>query len=65
VRRGRLVAALLGGASLAGVLWKRGRRRREHVDLYFGDGSMVSLAGGSDEAQLLLSQAREALRISR
>jgi hypothetical protein len=47
------------------VLWRRGRRRRERIDLYFGDGSMVSLAGDSAEAQLLIPHAREALRTAR
>jgi hypothetical protein len=65
VRRGRLVAVSLGAASLAGVLWRRGRRRRERVDLYFEDGSMISLAGDSAEAQLLIPYAREAMRAAR
>ena len=65
MRRGRLVALALGAASLAGVLWKRGRRRRERVDLYFEDGSMISLAGDSAEGQLLIPYAREALRAVR
>jgi hypothetical protein len=65
VRRRRLVAIGLGTASVAGVLWRRGRRRRERIDLYFADGSMVSLAGESAEAQLLIPHAREALRTGR
>ena len=65
MRRRRLVAVALGTASVAGVLWRRGRRRRERIDLYFGDGSMVSLAGDSAEAQLLIPHAREALRTTR
>jgi hypothetical protein len=65
VRRRRLVAVGLGAASLAGVLWKRGRRRRERVDLYFEDGSMISLGGDSPEVQLLIPYAREALRAAR
>jgi hypothetical protein len=47
------------------VLWRRGRRRRERVDLYFEDGSMISLAGDSAEAQVLIPYAREALRAAR
>jgi hypothetical protein len=62
VRRGRVVAGAVAAASVAGVVWKRGRRRRERVDLYFEDGSMVSLAGDSAEARLLIPYAREALR---
>jgi hypothetical protein len=49
-------------ASLGGILWARGRKGRERVDLYFEDGSMVSLAGDSPEAALVLPYAREALR---
>ena len=40
-------------------------RTREHVDLYFGDGSMVSLANGSAEAERLLPLARELLQTAR
>jgi hypothetical protein len=65
MRRRRLVAVALGTASRAGGLWWRARRPRERIDLYFGDGSMVSLAGDSAEAQLLLPHAREALRTAR
>jgi hypothetical protein len=65
VRRGRLVAVALGAASLAAMRWRRSRRRRERADLYFEDGSMISLAGDSAEAQLLIPYAREALRAAR
>ena len=37
---------------------RRGRRRRERVDLYFEDGSMVSLADGSPRRRPLLPLAR-------
>jgi hypothetical protein len=40
-------------------------RRRERVDLYFADGSMVSLADGSPEAERLLLLGRDALRAAR
>jgi hypothetical protein len=43
-------------------LFKRFFRRQQRVDLYFEDGSMVSLAGDSPEAALVLPYAREALR---
>jgi hypothetical protein len=65
VRRPKLVALAVAGASVAALLWSRGRRRRERIDLYFEDGSMVSLAGDSNEARLLLPHAREALRAVR
>ena len=48
----------IGGA----VLWRRhAGRSREHVDLYFADGSMVSFAEGSPEAARLLAVARRLL----
>ena len=41
--RGRTVTAALAVATIVGiVLWRRRSRRRERVDLYFADGSMVS-----------------------
>lgn len=60
--RRRLLALTLAAASLAGLAWTRGRKDRQRVDLYFADGSMVSLDGNSPEAALLLPLAREALR---
>jgi hypothetical protein len=60
---------LLGLASLAGVALaatafvRRGAgRRRERVDLYYEDGSMVSLPEGSPGAGRLLALGRETLR---
>jgi hypothetical protein len=64
----RKVAAtlLLAAGSLAGAaLWRRRGRRREHVDLYFADGSMVSFEEGSAEAGGLLPIARRTLAHSR
>jgi hypothetical protein len=49
-----------------GALFRRGTaRRRERVDLYYDDGSMVSLGDGTPESGRLLELAREALRSSR
>jgi hypothetical protein len=48
----------------AGLYARRGRAR-ERVDLYFGDGSMVSLDGTSPEAARLLPLAHDALRAAR
>jgi len=52
---------------LAGtLLYRRGvRGRRERVDLYFDDGSMVSLADGSPDAARLLPLARRILGAAR
>jgi hypothetical protein len=62
----RLVAVLLGAASLLGIgLYARRGRAHERVDLYFADGSMVSLDSGSPEAARLLPSAHDALRAAR
>ncbi|HVV58858.1 MAG TPA: hypothetical protein VHC45_10895 [Gaiellaceae bacterium] len=54
---------LLAAGSLAGSLLVRRRaaRRRERVDLYAEDGSMLSLADGTPEAGRLLAIAHELL----
>ena len=61
-RRRLLTGFLLATGSLAGsVLYRRrAARRRERVDLYYEDGSMVSLAEGP-ELERLLPLAREVL----
>jgi hypothetical protein len=58
---------LLAAGSLAGsVLYRRrAGRRRERVDLYFEDGSMVSLTEGYPDADRLLPVAREILGAAR
>lgn len=65
----RKALGLLGFASgvLAGsVLYRRTiARRRERVDVYFDDGTMLTLADGSPEAEEALSIARDALAASR
>ena len=38
---------------------------RERVELYFGDGSLMTLSAGSPEAERLLAQARELLAAAR
>ena len=63
--RRRLLAlvALLGGAFAGFALFRRaGGGRRERVDLYYEDGSLVSL--NDVEGAALLEIAREALRAS-
>ena len=64
----RSAAALLGvaGGMLAGAAFLRRRSvQRERVDLYYDDGSMVSLSNGSPDAERLLPLAHEILRKSR
>ena len=62
-----LTAALLAAGSVAGSVLMRRRtaRRREHVDLYFADGSMVSLPEDAPATARLLPIARDALRAAR
>ena len=47
--RGKVVAGhVIGAAALAsGVMWRRRSRKQDHIDLYFADGSLVSLEPGS------------------
>jgi hypothetical protein len=63
VARRKLVALLLAAGSLlgVGVYAKRGHRR-ERVDLYFTDGSMMTIAGDSPNATRLLPLTRDAIR---
>jgi hypothetical protein len=60
--RGKAASAVVAVAGAAGFLWWRRRaRRREHVDLYFADGSMISFRSGSIEAARLAPLARGVL----
>jgi hypothetical protein len=63
--RSVLTGTLLGAGSLVGTLLVRRRlaRRREWVDVYFGDGSMVSLTR-PDEAEPFLRRARRILELA-
>ncbi|HEV8603079.1 MAG TPA: hypothetical protein VGQ68_06735 [Gaiellaceae bacterium] len=64
--RRRLFALVLAAGSLLGVgLYAKRGRKREQVDLYFTDGSMVSVAGDSPEGARLLTLARDALRAAK
>ncbi|MGB2952158.1 MAG: hypothetical protein WBB74_02060 [Gaiellaceae bacterium] len=58
-------ALLAAGSVVGGLLYRRrSARLRERVDLYFGDGSMVSLTGSPD-ADELLRHARDVLGAAR
>jgi hypothetical protein len=58
---GFAVGSLLG----IGLYARRGTKSSERVDLYFADGSLVSLHSDSPEAAPLLVHARDALRAAR
>ena len=60
------LGALVGFALAVASFVRRGAgRRRERVDLYYDDGSMVSLPDGSPDSERLLALGREALRAVR
>ena len=66
-RRKAVAGFALVAGSLAGVvaLRRRSSRRRDRVDVYFEDGSMVSLADGAPEASTVLPLARRVLETTR
>ena len=62
------VGLLAAGAALAGAIVfvrTKSAAEREHVDVYFADGSMVSLQAGSSDGERLLPLARRALAAAR
>ena len=65
--RGKVVTgAVIGAAALAGALmWRRRSRKQDHIDLYFADGSMVSLEPGSVDAERLMPLARDVVAAAR
>jgi hypothetical protein len=58
---------VLIGVACAGIVVLRRRllTRRERVDLYYEDGTLVSLEQGSGEAETLLSRAHDAVTAAR
>jgi hypothetical protein len=64
----KLLASIgfLSGAFAGSVIFRRTlARRRERVDVYFDDGSMISFVEGSHEAEALLPVARSVLAATR
>ena len=62
--RSIVVGVLLG--TLAGVvLFRRRAARRERVEIYFADGSLVTLTEGSPDGERLLAPARAILAAAR
>jgi hypothetical protein len=58
-----VTGVLLAAGSLAGsmLVRRRAARKRERVDLYAEDGSMLSLADGTPETARLLQLAHDVL----
>ena len=61
-RSAAAILGVLGGMVAGAALIRRQTAHRERADLYFEDGSMLSLPGESTEAARLLPLARDALR---
>jgi hypothetical protein len=64
-RKALAVGAAVGTAVGAVLLRRRGGRSRDRVELYFEDGSLVTVAQGSPDAVPLLLHARELLAAAR
>jgi hypothetical protein len=63
VGRRKLIALGFAVGSLLGIgLYARRGKAGDRIDLYFADGSLVSLHSDSPEAAPLLVHARDALR---
>jgi hypothetical protein len=66
MRRNLAMALGVAGGMLGAAAFVRRRSAtRERVDLYYEDGSMLSLSNGSPDADQLIPLAREILRSSR
>jgi hypothetical protein len=68
MRARSVVGVVAGAAAIAGaIVFVRTKAavEREHVDVYFADGSMVSLEPGSVEGDKLLPLARRAIAAAR
>jgi len=61
--RSKFTAITLAAGSVAGTVLMRRRSRKQQVrvDLYFSDGSMVSLPGEGPDAAAIVAAAREVL----
>jgi hypothetical protein len=60
-----MALGVAGGALGAAAFVRRRSATRERVDVYYEDGSMLSLSNGSPDADQLIPLAREILRTSR
>jgi hypothetical protein len=60
-----VLAGAAGSAAAAVLLRRRLSERRERVELFFDDGTPVTLTQGTPEAERLLVHARELLAAAR
>jgi hypothetical protein len=60
-----VTAAAVGSAAGAVLLRRRAARRRDRAELYFADGSLVTLTQGSPEGDRILALARDLLAAAR
>jgi hypothetical protein len=66
MRAGRALAVGAAVGSAAGAIFLRRRARsRDRIELYFDDGSLVTVGKGQPEAERLLAPARELLAAAR
>jgi hypothetical protein len=61
-RSSAVVVGILGGMVAGAAFVRRQAAQRDRVDLYYDDGSMLSLTNGAPGADRLLPLAREILR---
>ena len=65
-RRLLTVLGFVSGVAVASVVVRRSfGKKRDRIDVYYEDGSMISYVEGSPEAQSLLGPVHEALRAAR
>jgi hypothetical protein len=64
-RNAAAVIGLVGGLLAGAAFIRRQTAQRDRADLYYEDGSMLSLTNGTPGAERLLPLAREVLRKSR
>jgi hypothetical protein len=60
-----VIVGIVGGMAAGAAFVRRQAAQRERVDLYYADGSMLSLSDGAPGADRLLPLAREILRTAR
>jgi hypothetical protein len=61
-RSSAVLVGVLGGMAAGAAFVRRQAAQRDRVDLYYADGSMLSLTDGAPGADRLLPLAREILR---